>query len=245
MVFNYLITGSNRGLGFEIANLAYQDGNNVIGHARNIEKLNISSLKKILKLNITAELKNYDETFKNFNSISTAGHTVKTLVCNAGKSSYSNNDLKFLDDAENALSENFFVTLNTIKACINADLGIENIICISSICGTEEIRGAPVAYSFAKASLNSFVKMSAVYFAKKNIRINVISPGNLLFEGSVWQKKLDKDPLIVDGMLKENVALARFGIPENIYKAIKYLANDATFTTGSNLIIDGGQVNKW
>ena len=78
-----------------------------------------------------------------------------------------------------------------------------------------------------------------------DIRVNVVAPGNILFDGGVWDKKITMDPNGVKDMLKLKVPLKRFGLPEEIADAVIFLCSDkASFITGSVLVIDGGQTNS-
>lgn len=119
------------------------------------------------------------------------------------------------------------------------------IICISSICGQEVVPGAPITYSAAKAALNAYVRCSARPLGKLGIRINAISPGNILFEGSVWDRKLNEDSKSVEDFLKRDVALAKLGVPQDVANLALWLASPvASFTTGGIFVTDGGQVRS-
>ena len=72
-------------------------------------------------------------------------------------------------------------------------IGSELVRQLIRICGIEIIKGAPLGYSVAKSALNSFVKFYADYLGEKG-SINSIALGNIFFEGSLWQKKLDSNP---------------------------------------------------
>ena len=116
------------------------------------------------------------------------------------------------------------------------------IVCISSICGNNVIKGAPIPYSVSKAALNAYVKCSANLFGEKGIRINAIAPGNILFEGSSWDKKIKQNKKLTDNILKNKVPLSRFGNPEEIADLACFLSSPkAAFVTGSIWDIDGGQ----
>jgi len=118
------------------------------------------------------------------------------------------------------------------------------IICISSICGNEIIKGAPITYSTAKAALNFYAK-SLSHYLPKDISINLISPGNILFKNSVWDKKIKVNKKLVNKILKEKVPLNKFGSLSDIVNLTCYLISDKShFITGSNFIIDGGQTLK-
>ena len=120
------------------------------------------------------------------------------------------------------------------------------VVCISSICGVESIPGAPIAYSVSKAALNHYVKIAANSLAQKNIRINAIAPGNILFKGSTWDKKMKANKKKVYKMIHDNVALKKFGTPNDISSLTMYLSSDlSSFATGSIWTIDGGQTKSF
>jgi len=115
------------------------------------------------------------------------------------------------------------------------------ILFIGSICG-HEILGAPIAYNAGKTALRAVVKTMARELGPSGIRVNMISPGNVLFEGGRWEAKRKADPRRVEQMLLANVPLRRFGTPEDIAAAALFLCSDtAAFITGTDLVIDGGQ----
>lgn len=72
-----------------------------------------------------------------------------------------------------------------------------------------------------------------------------MSPGNIFFKGSTWEEKLRKNKNKVEKMLKNKVALNRFGTPEEVSGLVVFLVSSkSSFITGSNFIIDGGQLNS-
>ena len=119
------------------------------------------------------------------------------------------------------------------------------VVCISSICGQEVIPGAPLTYSSAKAALNSYVRGVARPLGKLGVRINAVSPGNIIFDGSIWQSKSLHDPDSVEHMLATEVALSKLGTPHEIANLTLWLASSAaSFCTGSIFVADGGQVHS-
>ncbi|MEB3185786.1 MAG: SDR family oxidoreductase [Cyanobacteriota bacterium] len=172
---------------------------------------------------------------------------IDILVCNVGSGKISKSSSKSLDVWKEAFEVNLWSTINIIEsATSHLELSHGKIICISSICGIERIKGAPVQYSCAKAALNAFVKNSSHDFATKQITINAVAPGNILFPGSTWEKKLSNDPEGVQRMLDSEVPLARLGMVEDIANLVLYLStNHANFVTGSIWTVDGGQCRSW
>jgi len=82
----------------------------------------------------------------------------------------------------------------------------------------------------------------AVRYGKKGLRFNVVSPGNVFFEGSVWAQKHRDDKDAVNSYLERQVPLARFITPKEIAAAVSFLAGShAQSITGVVLPVDGGQ----
>ena len=114
-------------------------------------------------------------------------------------------------------------------------------MCISSICGLAAL-GCPIAYAGAKAALQSYVKNQSKYLGQFGVRINSVVPGNILFENSVWERKLTESKLAVQNMPESQVALAKLGRPEDVAALAVFLASErAEFITGSECVVDGGQ----
>ena len=76
----------------------------------------------------------------------------------------------------------------------------------------------------------------------KDLRVNVLAPGNILFQGGSWSEKINKNPKHVEEIIKLTVPMNRFGTPDEVADAAVFLcSNRASFITGALLVIDGGQ----
>jgi 3-oxoacyl-[acyl-carrier protein] reductase len=114
---------------------------------------------------------------------------------------------------------------------------------ISSIAGVEAT-GAPVPYAAAKAGLNAAVGSLARLVGADGIRVNAVTPGNVLFAGGRWAARLADEPEAVSSYIDREVPLRRFGTPEDVADVVVYLASDrAAFVTGASWIVDGGQTH--
>lgn len=112
-----------------------------------------------------------------------------------------------------------------------------SIVFISSISGVYVSAVANSLYSATKAALNGAIKGMAIELASKNIRVNSVNPGmivtDILKNSSISQEQLVEDV--------KRYPLKRYGKPEEVAYGVIYLLSDASsWSTGSNLLIDGG-----
>ena len=165
------------------------------------------------------------------------------LVCNIGYSKSCKPNQETYEDWKKMFDQNFFTASNAIE--FSKKELIKNkgsIVCISSGAGNKFIKGAPITYSTAKAALTFYAKSLAYYLGELGVNLNVIAPGNTMFKGSTWDKKIKKDKIKVKKLIKETVPLNRFGTPEEIADLVSYLiSNKGSFVNGSVFTIDGGQ----
>ena len=104
------------------------------------------------------------------------------------------------------------------------------------------VKGMPSnsAYGAAKAALRAITRSLATELMPRGIRVNAVSPGPI--ETTILQKmgmpKEAADQVLVK--MQEMVPMKRVGQPEEIAKAVAFLAFDATYTTGAEIPVDGG-----
>jgi 3-oxoacyl-[acyl-carrier protein] reductase len=117
-----------------------------------------------------------------------------------------------------------------------------NVVAISSICADNPRINAPIGYSTAKAALEMYIQNMAVKNGPQGVRFNVVSPGNVYFEGSVWDRKMQESKEEIEGYIRDFVPLGKFISPEDISEAVSFLVSDrAKNVTGMVLKVDGGQ----
>ncbi|MFJ8065332.1 SDR family NAD(P)-dependent oxidoreductase [Psychrobacillus sp. NPDC096426] len=114
-----------------------------------------------------------------------------------------------------------------------------SIINISSVDG---LRGNPnmVAYDASKFAVRGMTKTVALELAQYGIRVNSIHPGLILTPMVVQEDVADS----VD-QLGEHIPLKRGAQPEEVSKLVLFLAEDASYSTGSEFVIDGGLTAKF
>lgn len=237
------ITGSGSGLGLILAQKLKDKNYNVIINVRN--KKNKNKLLKFFSLKniIVADLNIEKDRMSASKQIKKNFKNIDVLICNAGGGIKNNSNS--LTSWNRIIDKNFWTTVNSVlnfEKFINDD---GKIICISSICGKEYIDGAPINYSVAKSAVNAFVKFYSHQISTSNKSINAILPGNLMFNGSVWDKKMKKNKRNVKNYIKKNVPINQFIKADSIMDMIYYIINQKNnFLNGSLLTLDGGQTKS-
>jgi NAD(P)-dependent dehydrogenase (short-subunit alcohol dehydrogenase family) len=97
------------------------------------------------------------------------------------------------------------------------------------------------AYGAAKAALRSITRSLASELLPRGIRVNAVSPGPIESTDILQKAGMPKeaaDKAYVE--MAQSVPMKRLGRPEEIAKAVAFLAIDATYTTGIELPVDGG-----
>ena len=238
-----LITGSSKGIGYSIAKSLHEEDCNIVLNGRHTKTLKSASKNFERVSTCVADVRKPNSCLKLVRHVIKTWKNLDILVCNVGSGASVNPGNETVSEWKRMFEINFFSTINIIKASqefLKKTNG--SIICISSIAGMETL-GAPLTYSASKAALNNFVKGISVPLAKNGVRINSVAPGNIFFKGSVWEKRMKENPVLVKKMLNEKVSLRRLGRPEEIADFVTFLASPrCDFVTGGIFVIDGGQL---
>jgi NAD(P)-dependent dehydrogenase (short-subunit alcohol dehydrogenase family) len=114
-----------------------------------------------------------------------------------------------------------------------------SIVLISSVSGREvDMFAEP--YGVVKGALIHYGKALSARLAKEGIRANTVSPGNVYFPDGVWGSIEREQPAVFAQCLAANPT-GRMARPEEIARATVFIASPASsFTTGANLLVDGG-----
>ena len=250
-----LVTGSSRGIGNAIAEAFLNEGATVILSGRDESTLAASAQRAADRFgnarvfSITADFQHPEEIAAAEKKIATRFQRLDHLVCNIG----SGKSQPPLEEDAKEVERMIGVNLSTVVSSVGAFLPLlsksvqhglasTSITLIGSICGLAAL-GCPVGYAAAKAAAASYVKNIARPLGSQGIRANMISPGNILFPGSTWEDKCNKDPEAVNRMLEREVPLKRLGRPEDIAHVCVFLASArSSFVTGANWVVDGGQL---
>lgn len=237
-----LVTGSSRGIGkaiaLELARRGYAlvvhyAGNQAAAEATAAEARDLGASQVVV---LGADLSSPQAAQKLVADASAALGGLEVLVNNAGITRDTLLIRMKDEDWDTVIATNlsaiFHTTREAIKLMVRARWG--RVINISSVVG---ILGNPgqANYVAAKAGLIGFTRSVAKEYATRGITVNAVAPG---FIESDMTAKLPEN--VVAEYLKQ-IPAGRLGQPEEVAKAVAFLASDdAAYINGQTLCVDGG-----
>lgn len=232
-----LVTGASSGIGKATAIECSKLGAKVVVTGRNEERLNqtLAELEGEGHQAIVADLSSEDGV----NVLVDQCPQIDGLVNNAGSTIMVPTQFISREKLMQVLEVNTVAPIMLTQQLLKKKkLGKgASVVITDSISGVKIASPGNVLYSTSKSAINGFVKNAALDLASKNIRVNAVCPGmidtHILDNGSVTAEDVEAD--------MRKYPLRRYGKPEEVAYAIIYFLSDASgFTTGANLVIDGG-----
>ncbi|OGG49253.1 beta-ketoacyl-ACP reductase [Candidatus Kaiserbacteria bacterium RIFCSPHIGHO2_01_FULL_53_31] len=236
-----VITGSSRGIGKATAIAFAREGAKVVVNYANNK---VAADETVIEINkaggevvaIQADVANEADVKRLMTEAATHFGGIDVLVNNAGIVIDSPLLEKTAEQWEHTLGVNLIGTFLCIKHAVPHMRGrmCASIINISSTNGIDTLSPESADYDISKAGVISLTKNFAQELAPE-IRVNCVAPG---WVDTDINAGLEKE--YIEGEI-QHIALKRWGSPEEIAKAVVFLASeDASFITGATLVVDGG-----
>lgn len=232
-----LITGASSGIGRATALVCSKMGASLIVTGRNENRLNetVSQLEGSDHISIIADLANQEGRDKLFSAID----KIDGVVHCAGISGHKIFQFLKEDEIEQMFEINFYTPLLLNRDFIKKRKINKggSIVFITSTSGIISSYIGGTLYSSTKGALNGLIKGMALELASKNIRVNSVMPSMvstpIMNGGQLSNEQFEYD--------KKRYPLKRYGYPEEVAYAVVYLLSDASaWTTGTNILLDGG-----
>jgi NAD(P)-dependent dehydrogenase (short-subunit alcohol dehydrogenase family) len=236
-----LVTGGNGGIGLATAKRFVAEGAYVFITGRREGEL--AAAVKHIGRNVTAvqgDVSNLDDLDRLFGQIKREKGKLDIVFANAGIAKYAPVGAITEELYDSIFNINVKGLLFTVQKALPLMPDGAAIILNASIVASKGLSANSI-YSATKAAVRSFARTWTTDLKARRIRVNAVSPGtidtpglnDLLASSDAGQERIK--------MISNAVPLGRFGTPDEIAKAVVFLASDdSSYVTGTELFVDGG-----
>jgi NAD(P)-dependent dehydrogenase (short-subunit alcohol dehydrogenase family) len=236
-----LVTGGNGGIGLATAKRFVAEGAFVFITGRREGEL-AAAVKEIGR-NVTAvqgDVSNLDDLDRLFGQIKREKGKLDIVFANAGIAKYAPVGSITEELYDSIFNVNVKGLLFTVQKALPLMPDGAAIVLNASIVASKGLSANSI-YSATKAAVRSFARTWTTDLKARRIRVNAVSPGtidtpglnDLLASSEAGQERIK--------MISNTVPLGRFGTPDEIAKAVVFLASDdSSYITGTELFVDGG-----
>jgi NAD(P)-dependent dehydrogenase (short-subunit alcohol dehydrogenase family) len=236
-----LVTGGSSGIGLATAKLFVQEGAHVFVTGRRDAEL--TAAVKDIGTNVTGvqgDVSNLAHLDQLFAQIKREKGKLDIVFANAGAAKFAPLGTITEDVFDSVFDINVKGLLFTVQKALPLLPDGASIVLNASIVGSKGLPANSV-YSATKAAVRSFARTWTTDLKGRGIRVNAVSPGStdtpgfgdLLRSTETGRQRLQT--------ISNNVPLGRLGRPDEVAKAVLFLASDdSSYVTGAELFVDGG-----
>jgi NAD(P)-dependent dehydrogenase (short-subunit alcohol dehydrogenase family) len=234
-----VVTGGTTGIGYATAKELIEQGARVVITGRSKATVD-QAAKELGATGIVSDQGKLADIESLAQAVKTGFGKVDVLFLNAGVASFSSLEAASEAHYDSIMDLNVKGPYFTVQKFLTLLNDGASVIFNGSVNASI---GAPDSsvYSASKGAVLSMNRVFARELAPRKIRVNVVSPGPV---STPLYGKLGLTQEQVDGfgqVLGSKVLLHRFGRPEEIAKAVRFLASDeSSFITGTEMVVDGG-----
>lgn len=241
---NVIITGANRGIGFECVKTFAENNYNIWACARKYDaefEEKISSIASKYNCEIKPiyfDLSIEDEIKIGIKSILSEKRNIDVLINNAGIPHGGLLTMTPISKLKDVYQINIFAQVQIMQLVVRQMMR-QKSGCIINMCSVGGIETSPgyLAYGSSKAALIWITKSVSKELGAYNIRVNGIAPGLIDTDMGNYKSEDERNKVL------DRMSIHRMGQPGEIAKAALYIAsNDASYMTGHIMVLDGGRV---
>ncbi|NID16338.1 SDR family NAD(P)-dependent oxidoreductase [Luteibacter yeojuensis] len=237
-----VVTGGTTGIGLATAKRFAAEGAHVFITGRRKKELDDAVAAIGNATGIQVDSSKLDQLDRLFASVKDSKGRIDVLFANAGGGSMVPLGEITEEQYEDTFGRNVKGTIFTVQKALPLLTKGASVILTGSTAG---ITGTPAfsVYSASKAAIRALVRGWILDVKDRGIRFNVVSPGPTKTPGLVDLAGPDaaQQQGLVDHLASQ-VPMGRVGDPDEIARAVVFLASDdASFVNGAELFVDGGQ----
>ena len=235
---NVVITGGSSGLGLAAARYLVERGARVMVTGRTRETLDDAA--RLLGdggLAVASDASSLDDVDALADRVRAEFGTVHALVVNAGIGSFDSFDEVTEQTFDRVFAINVkgpFFTVQKLAPVLADGSGVVLTTSTANQTGWDRLS----VYSASKAALRSMARTLSRELLPRDIRVNAISPGSI--DTGKLEKEVPERAAQLKAEFTASSPMQRFGHPDEFAPAVAFLAFDATFVAGIELVVDGG-----
>ena len=236
-----LITGGNSGIGLATATRFVNEGAYVFITGRRDPAL-AGAVKEIGKsvTGVQGDVSNLNDLDRLFGQIKREKGKLDIVFANAGIVKFARLGTITEEHYNSIFDINVKGLLFTVQKALPLMPDGASVILNASVAASKGL-GANSVYSATKAAVRSFARVWTTDLRERRIRVNVVSPGAIATPGMsdllASAEAAGQRKIVISNM----IPLGRFGTPDEVAKAVAFLASDdSSYITGTELFVDGG-----
>jgi NAD(P)-dependent dehydrogenase (short-subunit alcohol dehydrogenase family) len=233
-----LVTGGNSGIGLATAKEFVNEGAYVFITGRREPEL-AAAVKEIGKnvAGVQGDTSNLGDLDRLFTQIKREKGKLDIVFANAGGAKYAPLGSITEELYDSIFDINVKGLLFTVQKALPLLPDGASIILNASVAGSTAPSPEWSVYNATKAAVRSFARSWTTDLKERRIRVNAVSPGYT--DTPPWHSREGAEERIKT--ISNNIPLGRFGTPDEVAKAVVFLAaDDASYITGTELFVDGG-----
>ncbi|WP_075260006.1 SDR family NAD(P)-dependent oxidoreductase [Herbaspirillum camelliae] len=237
-----VVTGGSEGIGLATAKLFAAEGARVYVSGRRADKLELA-VREINNgaVGVPGDAAKLDDLDRLYARVQADHGRLDVLFANAGTASTEAKPLGMIgeEDFDGLFNLNVRGLLFSVQKALPLMSHGGAIVLNGSVAGVKGFPGQSL-YNASKAAVRSFARSWTADLKERGIRVNVVAPGGT--ETRLMRDYLEARPGMED-VLKQVVPLGRLGEPDEIGRAVLFLASaESSYIAGVELFVDGGSV---
>ncbi|MEU9780828.1 SDR family oxidoreductase [Streptomyces phaeochromogenes] len=236
---NVVITGGSSGLGLATARLLVGEGARVLITGRN--QASLDAARDQLGDSgsaVRSDASSLADIDALADRVKAEFGTVDALFANAGVNGFAPFEAtseELFDELLTINAKGPYFTVQKLVPLLAEGSGVVLTTSVVNVLGLPALS----AYAASKAALRSMTRSMARELLPRKIRVNAVSPGPI--DSGILEKSMPPEAAEqTKAQMAADIPMLRVGTPDEIAKAVAFLAFDATFTTGAELAVDGG-----